>query len=71
MKTLLPFAFLFLCAGAVKSQAPVTDVSGMTTSLQAVVTANKDTLDKQAKTLDFLDQLDQDAQQLKTFAKRG
>jgi len=70
MKTLLPFAFLFLCAGAVRSQAPVTD-SGMATSLQAIVGANKDTIDKQQKTLDALDQLDQDAQQLKAFAKRG
>lgn len=70
MKAFLPFAFLFLCAGAVRSQAPVTD-SGIVASLQAIVTANKDTIDKQQKTLDFLDQLDQDAQQLRTFAKRS
>jgi hypothetical protein len=70
MKTFLPFAFLFLCAGAVKSQAPVT-ASGIAVSLQAIISANKDTIDKQQKTLDALDQLDQDAQQVRTFAKRS
>ena len=71
MKTLIPFVFLFLCAAAVKSQAPVTDLSTAVSSLQSIVTANKDTIDKQQKTLDALDQLDQDAQQVKTFAKRS
>ena len=70
MKTFLPFAFLFLCAGAVKSQAPVT-ASVIAVSLQAIISANKDTIDKQQKTLDALDQLDQDAQQVRTFAKRS
>jgi hypothetical protein len=71
MKILIPFAFVFVIAGTVKSQAPVTDINGMATSLQTIVTANKDTIDKQSKTLDVLDQLDQDAQQLKTFTKRS
>jgi len=71
MKILIPFAFVFVIAGTVKSQDPVTDINGMATSLQTIVTANKDTIDKQSKTLDVLDQLDQDAQQLKTFTKRS
>jgi hypothetical protein len=68
--TFLPLALLFLSAGVVKSQAPVTD-SDVTTSLQTMVTANKALIDTQQKTLDGLDQLDQAAQELKTFAKRS
>jgi hypothetical protein len=68
--TFLPLALLFLSAGAVKSQAPVTE-SDVTTSLQTMVTANKALIDTQQKTLDGLDQLDQAAQELKTFAKRS
>jgi hypothetical protein len=72
MKTIaiLPLALLFLSAGAVKSQAPVTE-SGVASSLQALITANKTLLESQQKTLDGLDQLDQAAQELKTFAKRS
>ncbi len=68
--TILPLALLFLSAGAVKSQAPLTP-SDVTTSLQAMITANKALIDKQQKTLDSLDALDQAAQELKTFAKRS
>jgi len=67
--TFLPLAILFLSAGAVKSQAPVT-ASGVASSLQDLITANKALIDKQQKTLDGLDQLDQTAQELKTFVKR-
>jgi hypothetical protein len=68
--TILPLVLLFLSAGAVKSQAPLTP-SDVTTSLQTMITANKALLDKQQKTLDALDQLDQAAQELKTFSKRS
>ena len=68
--TFLPLALLFLSAGTVKSQAPVTD-SDVASSLQTMVTTNKDLIDKQQKTLDALDALDQAAQELKTFAKRS
>jgi hypothetical protein len=67
--TILPLALLFFSAGVVKSQAPV---SGTTvTDLQALVTANKTLIDSQQATLDALDKLGQDADQLKTFAKRS
>jgi hypothetical protein len=68
--TVLPLAIFFLSAGVVRSQAPVSE-SGVTTALQALEATNKATLDKQQKTLDALDQLDQAAQELKTFAKRS
>jgi len=68
--TFLPLAILFLSAGAVKSQAPLTD-SDVATSLQALETANKTLIDSQKKTLDALDALDQNAQQLKAFTKRS
>jgi cell shape-determining protein MreC len=68
--TILPLVLLFLSAGAVKSQAPVTP-SDVASSLNGMVTANKTLIDKQQKTLDSLDQLDQAAQELKTFAKRS
>jgi len=67
--TILPLALLFLSAGVVKSQAPVS--GGTVSSLQAIVTANKVLIDSQKKTLDGLDQLDQNASQLKAFGKRG
>jgi hypothetical protein len=72
MKTIsiLPLVLLFLSAGSVKSQAPLT-ASDVTTSLQTMITANKALLDKQQKTLDALDALDQAAQELKSFAKRS
>ncbi len=66
---LLPLVFLCLSAGVVNSQAPVSN--SVISDLQDVITANKAVIDKQSKTLDVLDQMDQDAQQLKTFAKRG
>ncbi len=68
--TMLSLALLCLSAGAVKSQAPLTP-SDVANSLQSLITANKALLDKQQKTLDSLDQLDQAAQELKTFAKRS
>ncbi len=67
---IIPFAILYFAAGVVKSQAPVTGV-GIATSLQTLIESNKATIDKQTKTLQFLDQLDQDSQDLKAFAKRG
>lgn len=72
MKTIsiLPLALLFLSAGVVRSQAPVT-AADVTTSLQTLITANKDLISTQQKTLDGLDQLDQTAQELKAFVKRG
>jgi cell shape-determining protein MreC len=68
--TILPVVLLFLSAGAVKSQAPVTP-SDVARSLQSIQDANKAVIDKQQKTLDTLDALDQAAQELKTFAKRS
>jgi hypothetical protein len=68
--TILPIAVLFLSAGTVKSQAPMTD-SDVASSLQTMISANKALIDKQQKTLDGLDQLGQAAQDLKTFAKRS
>ena len=67
---ILPLAVLVFSAGAVRSQAPLTS-SGVASSLDAIVTANKALIDKQQKTLDALDQLDQAAQELKSFAKRS
>jgi hypothetical protein len=69
MKTILPLAIFFLTAGVVKSEAPLSGT--LLSSLQAVVTGNKAVLDAQSKTIDGLNQLDQDAQQLKAFGKRG
>jgi hypothetical protein len=68
--TFLPLAILFLSAGAVKSQAPVT-AAGVASSLQDIITANKALIDKQQKTLDGLDQISKNAQELKDFVKRG
>jgi len=68
--TILPLALLFLSAGVVKSQAPVTDTD-VAASLQSMIGSNKTLIDKQQKTLDALDALDQAAQDLKTFAKRS
>ena len=67
--TLLPLLALFLSAGAVQSQAPLS--TSPAAALQDMVTANKALIEKQQKTLDLLDKLDQDAQQLKIFGKRS
>ena len=67
---LIPFTLLFFAAGVVKSEAPLT-ARGVATSLQSMIDGNKTMIDKQTKTLQFLDQLDQDSQDLKAFAKRG
>ncbi len=67
--TILPLALLFLSAGAVKSQAPVT--GSLVSSLESLAKGNKDVIAKQLKTLEFLDKLDLDSQQLKIFGKRG
>ena len=67
--TILPLVLLFLSAGAVKSQAPLSGAA--VSDLQALVTANKALIDTQTKTLQVLDQLDQNAAQLKNFGKRG
>jgi hypothetical protein len=68
--TILSLAVLFLTAGVVKSQAPMTETD-VATSLQTMVTANKTLIEKQQATLDGLDALDKAAQDLKTFAKRS
>jgi hypothetical protein len=67
--SILPVLLLFFSAGVVKSQAPMGGT--IVTDLEALVTANKAILDKQQKTLDGLDKMDQDAQQLKMFVKRS
>jgi hypothetical protein len=67
--TLLPLLALFLSAGAVQSQAPLS--TSPAAALQDMVTANKALIEKQQKTLDLLDKLDEDAQQLKIFGKRS
>ena len=67
--TFIPLAILIFTAGAVRSQAPVT--GGIAPSLQALIESNKGLIEKQKKTLDTLDALDQATQQLKTFGKRG
>jgi len=66
---ILPLVFLFLSAGVVKSQAPLSGSN--LANLQDMITANKTLIDKQQKTLNALDQLNQDAQQVKIFARRG
>jgi len=68
--TVLTLVCLFLSAGAAQSQAPFA-LSGTITSLQAMEGANKALLDEQQKTLDSLDQIDQDAQQAKILTQRG
>jgi len=67
---IFPIVLLFLSAGVVKSQAPVTE-SDVATSLQTIISANKTLIDKQQKTLDALDALGQAAQDVKTFTKRS
>ena len=67
--TFLPLAVLFLSTGAVQSQAPLTGT--VASNLDAIVTANKAVIEKQQKTIELLDKLDQDAQQLKIFGKRS
>jgi hypothetical protein len=66
---ILPLTLLFLSAGAVQSQAPVTD--SIVSQLETMETSNKAIIDQQQKTLDVLDKLDQDADQVKTLTKRG
>ncbi len=67
--TILPLALLFLSAGAVKSQAPLSGT--VASQLEVMVEANKTLMDSQQKTLDLLDKLDQDADQVRTFTKRS
>jgi hypothetical protein len=67
--TILPLVLLFLSAGVVKSQAPLSGTAA--SDLHALVMANKALIDTQTKTLQVLDQLDQNAAQLKDFGKRG
>lgn len=73
MKTfsfLLLFVLFGLLAGNVHSQAP--ELTGtVLTNLQTLETANKALIDRQQKTLDLLDQLQQTSEQLKAFTKRG
>lgn len=66
---ILPLALLLLSAGAVKSQAPLS--GSVASDLEVMVTTNKTLIDTQQKTLDVLDKLDQDAEQVKTFTKRS
>jgi len=67
--TILPLVALFLSAGVANSQAPVT--GAVVSNLEALVTGNKAVIEKQQKTLEVLDKLDQEAQQLKIFARRS
>jgi hypothetical protein len=69
MKRIAFLAVIFLTAGALKSQAPVSH--SPVADLQTVIGANKDVIDAQAKTLELLNALDENAQQLKAFGKRG
>ncbi len=66
---ILPLTLLFFTAGAVQSQAPETD--SIVSQLEAMETANKAVIDQQEKTLDVLDKLGEDADQVKTLTKRG
>jgi hypothetical protein len=68
--TILALIFLVLSAGAVKSQAPVLTEADVTSSLQTMISSNKDLITKQQATLDGLDTLAKTAQELKTFVKR-
>jgi len=70
MKRFLPLVILFLSVAAVQSQAPVSS-GAVVSSLQKLIDANKTLIDTQKKTLDGLDQLDQNAKQLKIFGKRS
>jgi len=67
--TILPLVLLFLSVGAVKSQAPLSLAT--VADLQKIIAGNKALIDTQTKTLQLLDKLDQNAQQLKSFGKRG
>ncbi|HEX4084442.1 MAG TPA: hypothetical protein VHY22_06015 [Chthoniobacteraceae bacterium] len=67
--SILPLAIILLSVAAAQSQAPVSD--DPLTELQSIVTGNKVLIDKQSKTLDLLDKLDLQAQQLKAFGNRG
>jgi hypothetical protein len=66
----LPLALLILSAGEVNSQAPQTP-SDMLSTLQTMEAGNKALIDQQEKTMDTLDALDQAAQDVKSFVKRG
>jgi hypothetical protein len=68
--TILPLAILVITAGAVRSQAPVAS-GDITATLQTMADSNKTLIDKQTKTLQALDALDQTAQEIKTFTKRS
>jgi hypothetical protein len=67
--TIFPLLLLFLSAGAVKSQAPLSGTP--LSNLELMEQANKTLIDQQTKTLQVLDKLDQDAAQLKIFTNRG
>ena len=73
MKTLLsltlPAAAFFALALDLHSQAPAAPQTPLQI-LQATKVKNAELLEKQAATLLKLDELDKDASQLKTFAKR-
>jgi hypothetical protein len=66
---IFPVVVLFLSAGVVKSQAPVTGT--VLSNLQGMEAANKAMIEKQEKTLQLLDQLGENARQLKIFAGRS
>jgi hypothetical protein len=69
--TILSLSLFILSAGVVKSQAPVLTAADVTSSLQTTISSNKDLLTKQQATLDALDALAKDAQDVKTFTKRS
>jgi hypothetical protein len=68
---ILSLSLFILSAGVVKSQAPVLTEADVTASLQSMIDANKGILTKQQATLDALDALAKDAQDVKTFTKRS
>lgn len=74
MKTLLSLvlsaATLLALGSTLHSQAPVAAKSPQQI-LQAVKLKNQELLEKQAVTLQKLDELEKDAEQLKIFAKRS
>jgi hypothetical protein len=73
MKTIsiLSLAIFIFSAGVVKSQAPVLTQADVTSGLDTLISANKDLITKQQATLDGLDTLAKNAQELKDFVKRN
>ena len=64
----ISLAIFFMGAGTVKSQAPE---ALPVEALQAVKKTNADLIEKQQKSLEALDKLEETAKQLKIFGKRA